>query len=105
MTSTLALALLLMAAACAPRKPAVPPSDVSSGAAGDSAAAVTLERKPCFGGCPVYRISASPEGVVSYEGQAGVRRLGAASKRIKPEQVQTLISELDRAGYFFMPMD
>jgi hypothetical protein len=61
---------------------------------------VTLERKPCFGGCPVYRISVSPEGVVSYEGQAGVRRLGTAGKRITPEQVQALISELDRAGYF-----
>ena len=101
MTRTPALALLLISAACAPRKTTVPPpSDPSSGAADDSAAAVALERKPCFGGCPVYRISVSPEGVVSYEGEAGVRHLGAATKRIKPEQVLALVSELERAGYF-----
>lgn len=92
--------MLLMAVACAPRKPAEAPSDPASGEAGSTYPAVTLERKPCFGGCPVYRISVSPDGIVSYEGQAGVRRLGAASKRIRPEQVKTLVSELESAGFF-----
>jgi Domain of unknown function (DUF6438) len=95
-----ALAFVLLTAACAPRKPAAPPSDASSGAAGTAGAVVTLERKPCFGGCPVYRISVSREGLVAYEGQAGVRHTGAASKRIAPEQVTALVSELERAGYF-----
>ena len=95
--STLAL---LMAVACAPRKPAESPLDPASGGADGVDAAVTLERKPCFGGCPVYRISVSPDGIVSYEGQAGVRRLGAASKRVTPEQVKALVSELEGAGFF-----
>jgi hypothetical protein len=99
-TRTPALALLLLAAACVPRKPAAPPSDAPSGAAGHTDAVVTLERKPCFGGCPVYSISVSSEGVVSYQGLAGVRHLGAASKRIESEQVLALVSEFERAGYF-----
>ena len=100
MTRSPALALLLMAAACAPRKTAVPAADSRSEAAGGADPAVTLERTPCFGGCPVYRISVTRDGVVSYEGRAGVRHLGAASKRIKPDQVAALLSELERGGYF-----
>jgi Domain of unknown function (DUF6438) len=61
---------------------------------------ISLERTACFGGCPVYRIAVSPTGNVTYEGRANVRRLGAATGRIPPARVQTLLSELDRAGYF-----
>jgi hypothetical protein len=99
-TRTAALILLLVAAACAPRESAVPSADAPSEASSGTGPAVTLERTPCFGGCPVYRISVSSDGIVSYEGRAGVRQLGAASKRIKPERVSALVSELERAGYF-----
>jgi Domain of unknown function (DUF6438) len=91
---------LLLVAACAPRKTVVVPNDGPSEVTRGSDSAVTLERTPCFGGCPVYRISVSPEGLVSYEGRANVRRLGAASKQIRPERVSALLAELDRAGYF-----
>ncbi|HEX6434483.1 MAG TPA: DUF6438 domain-containing protein [Gemmatimonadales bacterium] len=97
---TRALALLLVIAACAPRKSATPTGDRPREAGGDTGAAITLERTPCFGGCPVYRISVSPEGVVSYEGRASVRRVGAATKRIQPQRVSALLSELERGGYF-----
>lgn len=101
MIRTPALALLLLVAgACAPRKSAVRPGDNPSEAAVGADAVITLERTPCFGGCPVYRISVSPEGVVSYEGRASVRRLGVASKRIQPQRVSALLSELERGGYF-----
>lgn len=94
------LALLLILAACAPRKSAAPPGDRPRDSEGATGAAITLERTPCFGGCPVYRLSVSPEGVVSYEGRAGVRRLGVATKRIQPQRVSALLSELEHGGYF-----
>jgi hypothetical protein len=101
MTRTSALGLLLlMAAACAPRESALPAADSRSEATGGAGAAVTLERTACFGGCPVYRISVTREGMVSYEGRARVRHMGAASKRIKPNQVEALLSELEHGGYF-----
>jgi len=61
---------------------------------------ITLERTACFGGCPVYRLAVTSDGVVSYQGEAQVRQLGKASSRISPEKVHALLSEFDRAGYF-----
>jgi Domain of unknown function (DUF6438) len=90
-------ALLVMA--CAPRKAASPPPD-SSQTSIQQEMAVTLERTACFGGCPVYRISVSPSGAISYEGKAHVRQLGGATGQIPVERVNALLSELDRAGYF-----
>jgi hypothetical protein len=99
-TRSAALAILLMSAACAPRNSAAPARDDPNEATAGSGAAITLERTPCFGGCPVYRVSVAPDGLVSYEGQADVRHLGAASKRIQPERVSALVAELERGGYF-----
>jgi hypothetical protein len=92
--------LVLTLTACVPRKTVSPPSEDSSETGDMSGAAITLERNACFGGCPVYRISVSPTGVISFEGKAHVRRLGPATGQIPPAQVKALLSELDKAGYF-----
>jgi hypothetical protein len=91
---------LLFLLACVPRKAVPPAGEDSSQDRVAADASITLERTACFGGCPVYRISVSPEGVISYEGKAHVRRLGAATGQIPPHRVNALLSELDRAGYF-----
>jgi hypothetical protein len=91
--------LLLGLLSCAPRKTVAPPP-------GDSTAqsavvpAITLERTPCFGGCPVYTLSVSPSGEITYQGKAHVRRLGPATGKIPQQQVDALLSELEKAGYF-----
>jgi hypothetical protein len=92
--------LLLCLLACAPRKTVSPPAENSAPRSLDSTPAITLERTPCFGGCPVYRISVSPSGEVSYEGKAHVGRLGTATGQIPQERVDALLEELDKAGYF-----
>lgn len=84
---------------CAPRN-AVPPASERVDTAQDSAAVISLERTACFGRCPVYRISVSAGGAVSYEGTAEVRQLGEARGRIPADSVAALLSELERAGYF-----
>jgi uncharacterized protein DUF6438 len=48
----------------------------------------------------VYRLSVSASGEIAYEGKAHVHQLGAASGRIPRQQVDALLQELDRAGYF-----
>ena len=63
---------------------------------------ISLERTPCFGRCPVYTVAVSPSGEVTYEGKAGVRQLGRASGKIPAEQVDALLGELEKAGYFSM---
>jgi hypothetical protein len=90
--------LVLGVVACAPRPAAAPADQPVSDAA--AAPAISLERTPCFGGCPVYTISVSPSGQVTYEGKANVRELGTATAEVPRQRVDALLTELERAGYF-----
>jgi hypothetical protein len=96
----LSVVMLLSLGACAPRRAAPPANESRAPADTISAAAVMLERTPCFGGCPVYTLAVSPLGEVTYQGRAHVRRLGTASSRISRQRVDALLKELDRAGFF-----
>lgn len=99
MNKSLVVALLVTLAACAPRTGATPRErTVQADTAGSNV--ITLERTPCFGGCPVYTIAVSASGAVAYQGRAHVRRLGTATGKISKEQVDSLLYALDRAGYF-----
>ena len=93
----LVAASLLLVSACAPRKD-VPSQAENAAAPGDPV--ITLERTPCFGGCPVYRIWVSADGKVGYEGRSHVRRIGTATGEVPVERLRALLSELERAGYF-----
>lgn len=98
---TAAIGLLAALTACgAPRRAATPSEERASQAEAAVNQAITLERTPCFGGCPVYTIAVSPSGDVAYQGRANVRRVGTAAARIPKERVDALLSELDRAGFF-----
>ena len=90
-----ALALLFVATGCA-RQSVTPRQDSSA----DPQPALTLQRTACFGSCPVYRLSVSPAGVVTFEGTAHVRKLGTASGQVPPARLDHLLRELDEAGYF-----
>ena len=92
--------MLLVLEGCASRKPALPQSGSASETNVGASSAVTLERTACFGRCPVYQISVVSDGVVSYQGKAHVRHLGPATAQISVEQVSSLISELEKGGYF-----
>lgn len=90
--------LLAALAACAPRSPAVSADTAQTVTA--PGPAITLERTPCFGSCPVYTVSVSSSGVVTYEGRANVRRIGVDTVQVPVKQVEALLIELERAGYF-----
>ncbi|HEU5303486.1 MAG TPA: DUF6438 domain-containing protein [Gemmatimonadales bacterium] len=62
--------------------------------------AIVLERTPCFGACPVYTVAVSSSGVVTYQGRVHVQRLGAATAQVPKARVDSLLYEIDRAGYF-----
>jgi hypothetical protein len=94
------LSPLSVAPAPAPRTAAAPPDTSRAQTETPHANAIVLERSPCFGGCPVYTVAVSPDGEITYEGRAHVRRLGTASARVPSQRVDSLLNELDRAGYF-----
>lgn len=100
MRKGLLLTLIAFAPGCAPRTAAAPPDTSRAQTDTSPANAIVLERSPCFGGCPVYTVAVSPEGQVTYEGRAHVRRLDTASVRIPRQRVDSLLNELARAGYF-----
>ncbi|NNG15464.1 MAG: hypothetical protein HKM89_03210, partial [Gemmatimonadales bacterium] len=60
---------------------------------------ITLERRPCFGTCPVYAITVEGNGRVRYEGTAHVSLVGSDTSTITSEQVTLLVAEFDRVGY------
>lgn len=91
--------LLLGLAGCMTRGAAAPQQGAAQSVA-IPGSAISLERTACFGGCPVYRISVSPGGMVTYEGKANVRRIGTATTQIAQSEVDALLRELERAGYF-----
>jgi hypothetical protein len=94
----LALAATVLAA-CSRREPA--PAAVPAGepAAADTPA-ITLERTPCFGTCPVYTVAISRSGAVRFTGKHHVTQTGQATDTIPPARVESLLAELDSAGYF-----
>jgi hypothetical protein len=95
----LALTVTLSLSACTPRSTASRVEQPDK-VAGSSGPVVTLERTPCFGNCPVYRISVSEAGVVRYEGRANVRQMGTATAQISRARLDSLLLEMERAGYF-----
>lgn len=100
MIRTVVPALLAALVACAPRSSAAPPAERRTGTDTVPEHAVVLERTPCFGSCPVYTVAVSPAGLVSYQGRAHVQRLGSATASISRARVDSLLYQLDRAGFF-----
>lgn len=100
MTRTSVALFILGLVACAPRKAASPPAENSADANVAVRPAITLERTACFGSCPVYTISVTPSGQVTFEGRAHVRQPGTATGQVPKQRVDALLVELERAGYF-----
>ena len=100
MTRSLILVLLVGLAACARRTGASSEAQHPHQDLGGGAPVISLERTPCFGTCPVYTISVTALGRVTFEGRAHVLRPGVARAEIPRQRVDSLLLELERAGYF-----
>ncbi|MCC6615574.1 MAG: (2Fe-2S) ferredoxin domain-containing protein [Anaerolineae bacterium] len=62
--------------------------------------AITLERTPCFGGCPVYTVTIYTDGRVVFEGERFTSAQGTQTAIIDPEMVEQLVAGFEQAGYF-----
>ena len=105
MTRRSTLGLIAVVAACSPRPPSPGDGPAPSGEQGPGLSAaenpvVTLERTPCFGTCPVYRVSISRSGAVRFAGKHHVTRQGEATAQIPAARVDSLLAELEAGGYF-----
>ena len=87
-----------LAAACARPAPQVPSADTSQ-AARDSVH-ITLERGPCFGSCPVYKVTLEGWGAVLFEGRRFVADSGVSTASVPAERIDSLVTALEAAGFF-----
>jgi hypothetical protein len=62
--------------------------------------AITLERTPCFGTCPVYTVTILKDGTVNYSGENFVDITGEQTSQIDPETVTLMVQAFEDAGYF-----
>jgi len=60
---------------------------------------LTLERGPCFGACPVYRVTVDANGKAEWVGEAFVASLGPSNWDIPLDAVVALEHALARAGF------
>lgn len=87
-------------AACAPPNGATPDTSGATPSAAPAVTRVTLERKPCFGTCPVYRVSVAEDGAVTFEGLQHVDSIGSFAGRIGAESVGALARLFEEHDYF-----
>jgi hypothetical protein len=81
--------IVSLASACRPARPT------------DENARIVLERAPCFGFCPAYRVVVESDGTVRFTG-IGDRAGRTDSARVSPEAVRALAAQFDEAKFFAM---
>jgi hypothetical protein len=60
---------------------------------------VSLSRGMCEGMCPAYRVTLATDGLVDFEGQAFVERIGWHLGEVDPDRVHDLIRVILRLGF------
>ncbi|MFL6282250.1 MAG: DUF6438 domain-containing protein [Pyrinomonadaceae bacterium] len=61
---------------------------------------ITLERTECFGTCPVYKVSVSADGTVTFDGKKNVEKKGVATGKINEAEVGRLVAGFEAVNYF-----
>ncbi len=61
---------------------------------------ITIQRDHCFGDCPVYSAKIYADGTVVYDGKEFVKTIGERRHKISKENIQALIKEFERVGYW-----
>jgi len=61
--------------------------------------AITLERTPCYGTCPVYRVEVSSDGMVKYEGKSDVAVKGLQTHMVSSSDIDFLREAIKRIHF------
>lgn len=92
----LALAVFVAVAACHHRPEPTP-------ARARAADSVVLERSRCFGSCPAYRLRIGGDGAVAHVSRDPRDTSGTKTDSITRSQVEWLLSEAERIGFYSLP--
>jgi len=94
------VAAAALVAACARPSSDVPADDARPAPDLGAGPSVSLERRPCFGTCPIYTVTIAGTGAVRFEGRRFVADSGTFTGAIPRPRVDSLLAELEAAGYF-----
>lgn len=61
---------------------------------------VVFERSPCFGACPVYKVTLRSDGSATYEGIRFVDRIGKFDGHFNDDQLSKLGAIADKLGFW-----
>lgn len=93
-----AVALVLLLAAAGFLQRGIPVANASISAT--EVTELTLERGPCFGTCPIYRIVLRSDGTATYVGWNYVERIGVYSGTFAPEEFSRLVEAVETLGFW-----
>jgi acetamidase/formamidase len=65
--------------------------------------AITLERTACFGTCPMYQVTVTSDGTVTFNGERFTKTTGVAKGKISRESFRQLVAEFEKINYFALP--
>jgi hypothetical protein len=63
---------------------------------------ITLERTPCFGACPVYKVTLGGNGAVNYVGERFVKVEGTRTRQISRDAFLELLRKFYEVDFFAM---
>jgi hypothetical protein len=87
-----------LAAGCVRPAPQVPSADAAQPA--PDPVHLSLERGPCFGTCPVYKVTLEGSGAVLFEGRRFVADSGVSTSSVPAERIDSLVAAITAAGFF-----
>lgn len=61
---------------------------------------ITLERRPCYGTCPVYTVRVDQSGAVAFDGSRFVSRSGPVNGAVSADSVSALAAAFANGGFF-----
>lgn len=64
---------------------------------------ITLERTPCYGGCPIYRVELHADGAVRFVGERFTKVTGEATGRVPADSVKALMAAFEAAKFTTLP--
>jgi hypothetical protein len=96
------IAGIALLTACAPAQNGTIENGGDTGSLVSADSRVSLERTPCYGTCPVYRVAITADGTVSFNGERHTMTTGTATAQIEPQRVAALLRQIEAAGFFGM---
>ncbi|NNF02213.1 MAG: hypothetical protein HKN22_05975 [Bacteroidia bacterium] len=101
-TRVIVVGIVFMSLSSCSKKLQVADAQEAQKIASESKLVSYLERTPCYGKCPVYKIEIYDNGLVTYEGIRFTEKIGKYYGIIKEIEVQAIIDMALEIGYFEM---